>query len=146
MKQFVFTLQSLYDIKLSEEKQKKIELLTIEKELQAREDELKQLAQQFEIAKCEYCEVMAVGIEAARVKQYGQFFSRLKTSMIVVKEQITAVESRKEQCVNALVELRKEKKLLDAMKEEQYAAFLKQRKKQQEALISDIVSYKTTIS
>lgn len=146
MKQFVFSLQSLYDIKLSEEKQQKIALLTIEKELQARKEELKQLGQQFDIAKCEYCEVVAVGIEAVRVKQYGHFFSRLKAAMVVVKEQITAVELRKEQCVNALVELRKEKKLLDTMREEQYAGFLKERKKQQEALINDIVSFKTTTS
>jgi len=146
MKQFVFTLQSLYDMKLSEEKQKKIELAAVEKELRSKNDELSALKREFKEKNEEYLAVMAAGTDAERIKQFGVFFTRLKESIALTEKQIDALEQEKQQIVAQLVEIRKEIKLLGKLHDEQYAEYLDKRKKMQEALIGDIVSYKVTVS
>lgn len=146
MKRFTFSLQPLYDMKQSEEKQQKLELFTLQKELQARYNEMTALMAEFEGTSAEYCSVVTSGVEAVRVQQYGQFFAKLKAAMTLTKEKISALETQKKKCVEVLVEIRKEIKLLEKLREEQYAEYLDKRKKVQEALIGDLVSFKATVS
>lgn len=146
MKRFTFSLQSLYDIKQSEEKQQKLKLFSIQKELAARYNEIKTLMAEFDDTSSDYCNVVARGMEAVRVKQYGQFFTRLKAAMALTQEKISALEAQKKKCIETLVEIRKELKLLEKLREEQYAEYLDKRKKVQEALIGDIVSFKASVS
>lgn len=146
MKRFTFSLQPLYDMKQSEEKQQKLELVTIQKELAARYNEMKTLTAEFEGTSSDYCSVITTGVQAVRVKQYGQFFARLKAAMTLTQEKISALEAQKKKCIESLVEIRKELKLLEKLREEQYTEYLDKRKKVQEALIGDIVSFKASVS
>lgn len=145
MKQFVFSLQPLYNMKKNIEKQQKIELQMIETQLSKRYAELESLNNDFNKAKREYCQIVISGVLAPRVKQYGHFFARLKVVMSLVQEKIKELEKKKEQCIAQLVETRREKKLLSTLREEKYSEYLDQVKKEQETKISDFVSYQVTV-
>ena len=146
MKKFVFTLQSWYDMQLSLEKQQKLELKNIEAELLRRHKELEQLNADFGKASGEYCTAVSSGVMAPRVKDYGLFFDSVKASMTTVQLEIGRLERERELRMQKLVHTRKEIKLLDKLRETQYAEYQDNAKKQHDKFVDDLVSYNVTIS
>lgn len=146
MKQFVFTLQSLYDMQENIEKQIKMQMAAIEAELAKCFSEMETLNKNFENAQIEYCRVMAGSVTAVKIKNYGRFFERLRALILLQQGKISQLEAEKEKCLQKLVHVRKEKMLLDKVREEQYSEYLCDVKKRQAKMIDDFVSYKTTVS
>ena len=146
MKKFVFTLQSWYDMQLSIEKQQKLELKNIEAELLKRHKDLEKLNAEFKKASGEYCSVVSNGVMAPRVKDYGLFFDSIKASMTTVQLEIGRLERERELRMQKLVHTRKEIKLLDKLREKQYAEYQENAKKQHDKFVDDLVSYKVTSS
>ncbi len=146
MKQFTFTLQALYDMQEGLEKQLKMQMGTIEAEIAQRHKELDALNSSFDKAQDEYYNAMAGGMQAMRLKNYGHFFERLRAVMLLQQGKISQLETEKEQCLQKLVHVRREKMLLDKLREEQYSEYMSAFKKQQAKLMDDFVSYKTTVS
>ena len=146
MKQFVFTLQALYDMQEGLEKQVKMQMGMIETELAQRLREMDTLNASLEKSQNEYCSAMAGGVAAVRIKNYGCFFERLRAVMLLQQGKISQLESEKEKCLQRLIHVRREKMLLDKLREEQYSAYMGEVRKQQAKMMDDFVSYKTTIS
>ncbi len=146
MKQFVFTLQALYDMQEGLEKQFKMQMGVIEAELAQRLREMDSLNASFETAQGEYCSAMAGGVAAVRIKNYGCFFERLRAVMLLQQGKISQLEGEKEKCLQKLIHVRREKMLLDKLREEQYGEYMSEVRKQQAKLMDDFVSYKTTVS
>lgn len=145
MKQFVFTLQPLYDMQESIEKQYKMQMSEIEAELLKRLNDLDVLSSNFERMKREYCEAMATGVQAVKIKEYGHFFERLKAVMALVQDKIASLEKEKEKCLAKLVQARREKKLLDKVRENQYSEYMDELKKEQDKLVDDLISYRASV-
>jgi flagellar FliJ protein len=145
MKQFVFTLQPLYDMQESIEKQYKMQMSEIEAELVKRLNDLDVLSSNFERMKGEYCEAMAAGVQAVKIKEYGHFFERLKAVMGLVQDKIASLEKEKEKCLSKLVQARREKKLLDKVRENQYSEYMDEIKKEQDKLVDDLISYRASV-
>jgi|GEM_PF-462996 len=143
MKQFVFTLQALYDVQEGKEKQVKLQLSSIEAELAVHRRELEALNRTFENTKLEYTAAVQKGVQAVKIRQYGLFFEKLRAMMLLQQTKISQLEEKKSRCLQQLVEIRKEKMLLDKLREEQYAQYLEELKKHQAKLMDDFVSYKT---
>jgi flagellar export protein FliJ len=146
MKQFVFTLQSLYDMQENIEKQLKMQMAAIEAEMAQHLSEMKALDRSFDKVQIEYCHAMAGGVSAMRIKNYGCFFERLRALILLQQGKISQLEAEKGKCLQKLVRVRKEKMLLDKVREEQYREYLCDMKKRQAKMIDDFVSYKTTVS
>lgn len=146
MKQFVFTLQSLYDMKKNIEKQQKIQLRMIETQLVEQVIELESLNNDFDKLKREYCQLVLTGVQITTAMQYDKFFERLKAVMSLVQKKIKELEEKKEQCIQGLINTRREKKLLDKLREDKYEEYLGKLKKEQETFIGDFVSYKVTVT
>ncbi len=146
MKKFVFTLQSWYDMQLSIEKQQKLELKNIEAELTKRHKELEQLNSDFDRTKGEYCTAVSKGVTANRVQDYGTFFDSLKAAMTTIQLEISRLEKEKEQRMQKLVQTRKDIKLLDKLRETQYAEYMDNAKKQHDKFVDDLVSFNVTTS
>lgn len=145
MKQFVFTLQPLYDMQESIEKQYKMQMSEIEAEIRRRLNDLEVLNGNFERMRIEYCSAVTSGMQAVRVKEYGHFFERLKTVIALVQEKIAHLEREKEKCLTKLVQTRREKKLLDKVRESQYTAYMDEFKKEQDKKVDDLVSYRASV-
>lgn len=146
MKQFVFSLQSLHDMQAGIEKQQKIKLKMIEKKQFKQRDELESLNDEFDNVKEEYCQVISTGVLASRVAKYDLFFSRLKAGMSAVQSKIRKLDAAKGQCLQQLVNTRKEIKMLEKIREREYKIYLKVLKKEQSRLIEDFISYKAIVS
>lgn len=146
MKQFIFTLQPLYDMQENAEKQIKTQIAALSAELAQRLKEMEALNQSFDTVKSEYCTAVTGGMQAVQIKDYGNFFERLKAVMMLQQGRISQLESEKEKCLQKLVHVRREKMLLDKLRMEQYEEYLDGIKKQQAKMIDDFVSYKTTVS
>jgi flagellar export protein FliJ len=146
MKKFVFTLQSWYDMQLGLEKQHKLELKNIEAELSRRQNDLLQLNSDFDKANGEYCRAVSKGLGAPRMKDFGLYFDSLKAAMVSVQMEITRLEREKEQRMQKLIHTRKEIKLLDKLRETQYAEDMENAKKQHDKFVDDLVSFNVTTS
>jgi len=146
MKQFTFTLQALYDVQDSTEKQIKMQIGVIEADLAQRHKEMDTLSTRFDQAQEEYCNAMVGGVQAMRLRNYGHFFERLRAVMMLQQGKISQLEAEKEQCLQKLVHVRREKMLLEKLREEQHGEYMSAFKKQQAKMMDDFVSYRTTVS
>jgi flagellar FliJ protein len=144
MKKFVFTLQSWYDMQLGLEKQHKLELKNIEAELAKKQNEMLRLESDFDKANGEYCSAVSKGVGAPRVKNFGLYFDSLKAAMAGVQMDIARLEREKEQIMQNLIHTRKEIKLLDKLRETQYAGYMDNAKKQHDKFVDDLVSFNVT--
>ena len=80
------------------------------------------------------------------MKDYGQYFDSLKAAMAVVHMDINRLEKEKDLCLQKLVNTRRELKLLDKLRESQYAEYMENVKKQQDKCVDDLVSYSVNAS
>lgn len=145
MKRFEFTLQPLYDMQESIEKQYKMQMSEIENELSRRLNDLDVLNNNFEKMKNEYCSAVKKGVQAIKISEYGNFFDRLKSVMGLLQDKIKYLENEKEKCLQKLVQARKEKKLLDKVRENQYSEYMDDVKKEQDKRVDDLVSYRVSV-
>jgi flagellar protein FliJ len=145
MKRFEFSLQPLYDMQENYEKKYKMQMSEIEEELRKRINDLDTLNGNFDKMKNEYCKAMTRGVQASRVKEYGDFFERLKAVIGLIEEKIAFLENEKEKCLQKLIQVRKEKKLLDKLRENKYEEYRDEVKKEQDKRIDDLVSFKASV-
>jgi len=142
MKQFAFSLQSLYDIKKTVEFQQKIQMKTIEAKLAKLEEELREIWANIENTKHMYTEDIQSGVQANKLVQYSRYFDLLNVSLTMQQERIATTEKEKQKCLEAQVETRKEIKSLEKLYEIELEAYNTLLKQEQDKAIGDIVSYK----
>ncbi len=146
MKQFVFSLQSWYDMQISLEKQHKLQIGMIEARINASKDQLAALNGCFDKTTCEFTGEVCHGMVVHRAHHYGDYFESAKTSMAAILTHIAQLEEEKEEWMQKLVNVRREIKLLDNLRDNQYNDYLAEVKKQQNKFIDDLVSYKVSIT
>ncbi len=146
MKRFVFSLQSWYDMQLSLEKQHKLQIGMIEARIHASKDQLAAVCGCFDRTKCEFTDEVSQGMAVHRAYHYDSYFDSAKTSMAALHMHIAQLEEEKEEWMQKLIRVRKEIKLLDNLRENQYKDYLVEVKKQQDKFIDDVVSYKVSIT
>ncbi len=146
MKKFVFQLQSLYDVKQTLETQQKNQLQQIEAKLAKLREEMELLQDSFAKSREEYRAETEKGIQADRLSRYGEYFDLLNRSITAQRERIAQAEVQRKKCVEALVEIMKEIKALEKLKEKQYEEYLKEVKNEEEKAIGDMISYKVAAS
>ncbi len=146
MKQFEFTLQALYDMQENIERQTKMRLGALEAEIRQCIQELEVLNAHYDKAQCEYCSVMTDGVAAVRIRHYGSFFEKLRAVMLLEQNKINRFETEKEKCLQKLIHVKREKMVLDKLREEQYSVYLVEMKKQQANMLDDFVSYRVNVS
>lgn len=146
MKRFVFSLQSWYDMQVSLEKQHKLQIGMIEARINAAKDQLAALCGCFDKTRCEFTGEVSQGMAIHRAYHYGSYFESAKTSMAALQTHIAQLEEEKAEWMQKLVQVRREIKLLDNLRDNQYREYLGEAKKQQDKFIDDLVSYKVSIT
>jgi flagellar FliJ protein len=144
MKRFNFSLQSLYKLKKTVEKQKKKEMKMIESELLALNNGLYELEKVFNRTKLSYSKEVSKSISINVANQYNNYFASLAYEIKKQKEKIKVQLIKKEECIKAQIETRKEIKSLDNLREKQYQKYLMEVRKEEEKSMDDIVSFKIT--
>lgn len=142
MKPFKFSLQSLYDVKQSVEEQQKLQLKVIENRIAQIEREIAQLnenrVKHYEL----YEEDLNQGMAAHKLAGYGRFFDLLNVTEALLKERLAGVRKERQQCMEVLIEMRKEIKALQKLSEIELAAYKELVSKEEDNIIGDMITYK----
>lgn len=141
MKKFKFTLQSVYELSLSTEKQQKIRLRQLEDALAELRYQLEQLKTAYLDGKDRFAEEMKKGLTSDKLSQYNVYFENLINTMIATKERILRTEEEREQWMQKIIETRKEIKTMEKLRDAQYETYLFEERQEAEKEIGDIVSF-----
>jgi flagellar FliJ protein len=146
MKKFVFELQTLQDVKKREEDSEKIQLKKIEEKLSELIAELERLDFELKHTQKSFTEEVANLTKADKLNQYDNYLKKTAELILLQRDKIEAVNQKKSECINRLIEIQKELKSLDKLKQKKYEEHLKEEMKEAEKLMDDIVSFKTAAS
>lgn len=142
MKQFVFTLQSLYGMKVKIEEQQKIQMNRIQDKQRRLIEELNVFKKTFENTKEKFAIRLKQGVESNELTQYSQYFFDLNSAITLQKENIAQAEKEKQKLLEEQIEIKKEIKTLNKLRETQYKEYLQEVKLEEEKAIGDLISYK----
>lgn len=146
MKKFVFSLEALYAMKENTEKLHKIQLRTIQTELDELLQKIESYNSDFDKAKEDFIKNINSGVEASHATNYDDYFLKIRAAIAIIEDKKRHLEQQKEKCLSELVETRKEKTMLEKLKEKEYQEFLSELKKKQELVVEDFLSYKSSVS
>ncbi len=139
MKKFKFTLYKLYEVKESDEKQKRAELKQLNRDLQAYQKQRQANQTLFDRQYSDYERKCRQGTTMREVKQCGEFLQYLEKEIRVQNTVIAACENSIAQCRSELLKIINEKNVLDRMRAEQYQAYLKEIQKDEDKQIEDFM-------
>ncbi len=146
MKKFVFPLQKVSDLK--------DQFLTKEKDALAvlRKEEGRLLAEKDTLAaKCHHCQETlrtqtVQGTTPPVLAASRCFLDALRNSQQDLEQQLTAVRKRIDQQMALVLELKKELRSLEELKERQWQAYRKEEQKEEEQFIEEFVSTKLVMT
>ena len=144
MKRFVFKLQTLLNIKQSFEKEQLAKLLECDALIARLNGELAALRDSFEQMRLEYNQKAASGMVVSSASNYVSGFEFLKDSIEAKKDEIAVAEADRLKIQLKLIEIKRDIKVYEKLREKQYEEYLKEVKLEEDNLIGDILSYKVT--
>ena len=143
MKKFKFTLQALYNYKLTVEKLQKVELKKAQQVLQMLQDEEKRIIQAWADNERSLEEALRKGENVgAALTEHDAFFRYLRDALIEVRKRIVKAEEIVRQCQDRLILTMKEIKTYLKLRDEQYQAWMKEVQLEEAKEIDDLVSFK----
>ncbi|MDL2220237.1 flagellar export protein FliJ [Eubacteriales bacterium OttesenSCG-928-N14] len=146
MRAFKFTLQSLYDVKQTIEKEQMSQLREAEERVANLQLQLKQMYDSIRAAQADYSDAVQHGSTAQRLIGYGYYFERMEETVKLQKIKIKNAEVERDRIREQLIETKKEIRALEKLYEKQYAAYQEEAKQEEEKLVNDILSYQVASS
>ena len=144
MKKFKFTLQPLYNYKLTVEKMQKAELQKAQQALRELLDEEQRLLQAYTGNERSLNEALAGNKDiAAALQEHDIYFKYIRDELTVIRERIAKAEEAVAKCRRLLTKTMKELKTYTKLREEQYQRYLKEVQAEEDKEIGDLVSFNT---
>jgi flagellar FliJ protein len=143
MRKFTFTLHALLHLKESIEKQERNNLAVATRRLHELEAERDEMARRRESAAASYGEKLAGGMPVADTQRFTDFFRMMKDTIEEQDRKIAAAHEEIEACRKRLVEVLREIRTLEKLREKQYALYLQEAQAEEERMIGDFVSHQT---
>jgi len=143
MKKFKFTLQALYNYKLTVEKLQKAELKRAQQALQLLLDEEQRLIRAWADNERSLEEALQKGENVgAALTEHDAYFRYLRDALIEVRKKIVTAERIVRECQDRLILTMKEIKTYLKLRDEQYEAWTKEVQMEEAKEIDDLVSFK----
>lgn len=139
---FKFKLQSLLNIKQQMEDSLKNQL---GKAIQAFEIEKKKLEELYEQKKKCMSEVsneVSDGTTIEKLRSFNAYISFIKEKIINQSESVKSAHAIVDKYREELLDIVKERKMLEALKEKHFAKFLKEMEINQQKIVDEVISYK----
>ena len=144
MKKFVFSLQALYDFKLTVEKQQKAELRIAQQKLKDLIAEEMRLLNAYAENERSLEKALRENINvAAALSEHDAFFRYLRDALKEIRERIIRAEKVVTECQARLIITMREIKTYQKLRTEQYQDYLKEVQTEEEKEIGDLVSFNT---
>lgn len=144
MRKFAFTLQSMLNLKESQEKQMRNTLGALARRLNELTAERDELLGRRGRASGEYGERLASGMMAAETQWYTDYFRMMKETLDGQECRIAAAAGELEECRAKLVEAMREIRTLENLRGKQYEQYQQEIQQEQEKTIGDFVSFQST--
>jgi len=143
MKKFKFTLQPLYNYKLTVERLQKAELRRAQIALQELLDEEQRLLQAWANNERSLEEALRKGenVGDALIEHDG-YFRFLRDELVAIRKRIVMAEEVVRQCQERLILTMRELKTYLKLRDEQYQAYLKEVQAEEAKEMDDLVSFK----
>ncbi len=143
MKKFSFTLKALEKVKNARERQIQAELTEIRLRLSLLAQEEKGIEDRYTQTEIEYQQRLEAGVNAADIRMYAEFFSYLRDELGRIRADIEKVQGEEAACQARLVEIMRELKMLEKLKDKQYRRYLVEVQKDEDKQIDDLMTFKT---
>lgn len=140
MKKFRFTLQTLYNVKSTEETEARTRLAEIIAERDKLNEQLEEIKRLYQQRSEEYHKECKRGISGTKVREYGRYFQYLGDERKKLEAMLRECELRLEQCQRVLLKLINEKKVLDRMRDEQLEEYKKEVRADEDKTLEDFIS------
>jgi len=142
MKRFKFTLQSLYNYKLTIEKLQKAELRRAQIALQELLDEEQRLLRAYADNERSQEEALRRNVDIpAELSKHDAYFRFLREALIQIREKIIKAEEVVRECQERLIITMKELKTYLKLRDEQYQLYLKDVQMEEAKVMDDLVSF-----
>ena len=142
MKRFKFTLQALYNYKLTVEKLQKADLQKAQQVLRDLLDEEQRLLGAWADNERSLDEALEKGENVAvALSEHDAFFRYLRDALIEVRKRIVRAEEIVRQCQERLILTMKEIKTYLKLRDEQYQAWMKEVQADEAKTMDDLVSF-----
>jgi len=142
MKKFKFTLQSLYNYKLTVEKLQKADLRKAQQALQELLDEEARLLKAWVDNERSLEEALQKGENvSAALTEHDAYFRYLRDALIEIRKRIVKAEEVVRECQERLILTMKELKTYLKLRDEQYQAWMKEVQAEDAKEMDDLVSF-----
>ena len=145
MKKFKFSLEAVLRYKLTVEKMQKAALAEANARLEALRREEEELLAAFQRTRLSQNRLLrsGVGSGAEILQMYDRYFMRLREEYAALTRRLEIAEAEREQRMNELLVTMRELKSYRKLRDEQYAAYLKEVEAEQANEISEFVGRQT---
>ena len=142
MKKFVFTLQSLYNYKITVERMQKADLKKAQQALRELLDEEQRLLEAYAENERSLEKALRENIDVVdALIKHDAYFRFLRDALIAIRERIVEAEEVVRKCQEALIVTMKELKTYLKLRDEQYQEYLKEVQIEDDKNIGDLVSF-----
>ena len=142
MKRFKFSLQAVFNYKLTVEKQQKAELKKAQQALRELLDEEQRLLRSYADNERSLERALRVGRDvASALSEHDAWFRFLRDALKELRERIVKAEEVVAQCQGRLIATMKEIKTYKKLRDEQYGEYLKEVRDEEDKEMGDIISF-----
>ena len=138
---FRFKLQRVLDLKLKQEDEKKNQIATLIQAIKTKEDELESLISEKKQKEFSLNDNRKRGISILEIRNINQYLLFLDKKINTLRFEISSLESNLNQKRLEYLELQKERKTFEKLKEKDYEKYLYNEKKEEEKMIDQIVTF-----
>ena len=138
---FRFKLQRVLDLKLKQEDEKKNQIATLMQAIKTKEDELEALISEKKQKEFSLNDNRKRGISILEIRNINQYLLFLDKKINTLRFEISSLESNLNQKRLEYLELQKERKTFEKLKEKNYEKYLYNEKKEEEKMIDQIVTF-----
>jgi len=146
MRKFTFTLHALLHLKESLEKQERNNLAVITRKLHMLEAGRDELFRRRGGASASYGNELAEGMQVAGTQRYTDYFRMMKDLIAEQDRKIRDAQEEIEACRKRLVEVLREIRMLENLRDKQYAQYLQEVQAEEDKMIGDFVSFQTNLN
>jgi len=144
VKRFKFTLQALYNYKLTVEKMQKAELRKAQMALRALLDEEQRLLRAYADNERSLEEALRKNEDvASALSEHDAYFRFLRDALKEIRERIVVAEEVVAKCQERLIITMKELKTYLRLRDEQFQRYLKEMQAEEDKEMGDLVAFNT---
>lgn len=143
MKKFKFRLQSVMNVKVALEKQKRMEMEKAAAYLEKCIQTVLTMEQEHKDLSAKFHEEAAQGMHAPRMYAYSAYFEDLKHRTDIERMRALRANQELQAARQALVEAMREVKIYEKLREKQYEEYLVEAARENDKVIDDFMSFKT---